>query len=95
MSICHEAFFSEDVIKDLLELLKEEQDVPDINVGKWIPCSERLPEDNIDVLVCDREEDIYLSHMTRHKKFFDVYGDEIKGLIAWMPLPEPYRDEHK
>ena len=21
----------------------EEQDVPDTNVGKWIPCSERIP----------------------------------------------------
>ena len=36
MSICHEAFFSEDVIKDLLELLKEEQDAPDRNVGDMI-----------------------------------------------------------
>ena len=58
--------------------------------NQWILCSEKPPEDNIDVLICDREEDIYLSHMTRHKKFFDAYGDEIKGLIAWQPLPEPY-----
>lgn len=33
MSICHEAFFSEDVIRDILELLKAE---PEQKKGKWI-----------------------------------------------------------
>ena len=60
----------------------------------WIPFTpETMPEDNVDVLVCDMEEEIYLSHMTKHKKFFDIYGDEIKGLVAWQPLPSPYREE--
>lgn len=70
--------------------------------GKWIPCSERLPEE---------EEYILLSFANytgldigryendgENDKFYP--GDEEEtyasyGLIvnAWMPLPEPYRED--
>ena len=68
-----------------IEALKQEP--------RWIPVSERLPEINKDILVCDRDEDIYISHLTQYNNFFSKQGDEIRGVKAWMPLPEPYKEE--
>lgn len=60
--------------------------------SKWIPCSERLPE----------EEGVYLStfkNTYRHfveTVWFDSDGFFVKSkatVIAWMPLPEPYKGE--
>ena len=42
------AYFTKGTMKDLLELLKEE---PERKKGNWIPCSERLPEEDEEVLV--------------------------------------------
>ena len=59
----------------------------------WIPISERLPEVGIDVLICDMEGTIYLSHRSSYGSYFDEWGHKIKGIRAWMPLPEPYKAE--
>ena len=113
MSICHEAFFSEDMIKDLLELLKEEQDVPDINVGKWIPCSKRLPEEeNKYLCTCSSDDKMFVLSFHKNLYAYDryvfeqykgtvhpgfiiydsIYGDTEVDVLAWMPLPEPYKE---
>ena len=56
----------------------------------WIPCSERLPEDKKYVLVTDYgETDIGRRFGGR---WLDYYGDKLKDVTAWMPLPEPYRE---
>jgi hypothetical protein len=66
---------------------------------EWIPCSERLPRPYTGVLVCDEcgwislglyrpcdvtEKDSGWSTLTRIKIPTD-------GIIAWMPLPEPWK----
>ena len=38
-------------IKIIKELAEEYKDVPDTNVGKWIPVSEKLPDAETDVIV--------------------------------------------
>ena len=62
--------------------------------AEWIPCSERLPNED--------ECGWYLVTVKGHELFVDVapFNDELwKGLashqevIAWMPLPKPYREE--
>ena len=79
--------------------------------GRWIPCSERLPEKcgqylatrgpktcgnlwnrvyivNYSDLMGLRKERIWWSGDVR-KIDFEIYDD----VLAWMPLPEPYKTE--
>ena len=65
---------------------------------QWIPCSERLPVEQTDVLVTVKYNGFIGMYGTRIKTgFLDEYGwngDCFGGtVVAWMPLPEPYRGE--
>lgn len=63
---------------------------------KWIPVSERLPENAQNVLFCDIEDDIMLGYHIngRPNTHFSQDGtfDNIKNVKAWMPLPEAYEE---
>ena len=59
---------------------------------QWIPCSERLPKNDKDVLITCECGDVEVG-------WYDgewngeccVYDDD--DIIAWMPLPEPWNGE--
>lgn len=55
-------------------------------LGKWIPVSEKLPENGNRVIVTNKDGQVFISSFWEHFRFFD---DEI---IAWQPLPEPYKE---
>jgi hypothetical protein len=65
----------------------------------WIPVSERLPEKNKDVITTVKYSG-FMGMYGRWLKtvFIDGYGEwngECIGgeVIAWMPLPEPYKED--
>ena len=74
-----------------------EEFATDTNVGTngWIPCSVRLPEEEVDVLLSLRSLDVYTGFRANAEGCFyiDGYGYvEYENVIAWMPLPEPYKE---
>lgn len=64
--------------------------------GGWIPCSERFPEDRQDVLVWDNNQEFccvaWFNPTTRiwYSNDFDITDSE--NVIAWQPLPAPYKE---
>ena len=56
---------------------------------KWIPVSERLPEKIGDYLVCDEYGNIFSNF---YHPTYKRWGARNNTIIAWMPLPEPYKE---
>ena len=69
------------------EIIKEESQ----NSG-WIPCSERLPNAEVDVLACDMYGRLWLANWFDYWGWCDITGENRIAVIAWMPLPEPYKE---
>lgn len=75
--------------------------LPAADIPRWIPVTERLPEKYGRYLVTLEDEGyrsvtpLYYGRIGRISTFYDSdseYGDiEYCGIIAWMPLPEPYK----
>ena len=58
----------------------------------WIPCSERLPDMHDEVLVTARGEvSIAWLYVDGKWRSNDMPQPMFKDIIAWMPLPEPYK----
>lgn len=70
-----------------VDALKEQID------RKWIPCSERLPEEDGRFLVFlpDRKGTFMCADFLSGKWYPDDYECTSNHVIAWMPLPEPYK----
>ena len=71
--------------------------------GGWIPCGERLPEEEQTVLVTCSDGGVYIYDRLNacDYEYDDMrFWEDNMGcyqpredVIAWMPLPEPYRGE--
>ena len=97
----------DDCMEFINELAEKYRDVPDTNVGKWIPVSEKLPEDNaysdyyesVIVTLDDRRVvDGCYRNMDKEWWVDDVDGEHYSvnatgHVLAWQPLPEPYKGE--
>lgn len=58
---------------------------------QWIPCSEKMPEDNTDVIVCFYSGTVTEMRYWGNGIFQGIYEHTAKVIVAWMPLPEPCR----
>lgn len=56
---------------------------------QWIPCSERLPEVN-ERCLCTYE---FNEGTCVDFGLYTKRGWFVSGVTAWMPLPEPYKEE--
>lgn len=81
-----------DEVEDIIKALKQEP--------KWISCNDRLPKESGKYLCTFGGTNLtgIDSYMTESyaKKIFDVVeecdlGWQSKNVVAWMPLPEPYK----
>ena len=91
------------LLSEAMEKLARLEDAEDTNVlSRWIPISERLPEDKNYILVSF--ENFTMPDIARYEEndeggtFYP--GDDEKSyssygvfVNAWMSLPEPYREE--
>jgi hypothetical protein len=87
---------TEQIIKE--QPTVEAKPVTGTNVGcKWIPCSERLPEDEETKLVTLSDGKVEGAFWNERNWW--CMGDSInletrtEDVIAWMPLPAPYNAE--
>lgn len=71
-----------------------QQAIKALEQTRWIPISERLPEQYKEVIVTDIETtDTYLSQYIGNGHWECDNGLFNNRIIAWMPLPEPYKAE--
>lgn len=86
---------------NIVNELAEEYKVSEMPTG-WIPCSERLPEytDEYNVTV-DVASEFGCYRTVKTLRFERIEGkepkwvipqDEVYRVIAWMPLPEPFKE---
>ena len=62
--------------------------------AKWIPVSKRVPEESLNsVIGWDRyrERCVFVQYIDGH--FQNRGNTESFDIVAWMPLPEPYKAE--
>lgn len=84
-----------EIVKEAVERFKEEYEVADSPQGEWIPCSERLPSED--------EQDPELGVIVtlgngydglQYDWYHDGHWYDWNGfVVAWMPLPEPWKGE--
>lgn len=85
--------------KDILEMIEQLQDdlEQDEKENEWIPVSERLPETSGVCPVTCKDGRIY--HSTYAKFQSKLKRWELTGarsywkVVAWMPLPKPYKED--
>lgn len=86
----------EKMARDVAEKAIQELRDNGIFIGRWIPVSERLPEERIAVLVwCPERKNIYCAYLEEKQWWiFGAYFQKVPlEVLAWMPLPEPYKAE--
>ena len=59
----------------------------------WIPCSERLPENAMNVIAQFSDGTVTELRYAGNGIFEGIYEYSTRVIIAWMPLPKPYRED--
>lgn len=86
-------------VRDLISEEAIDMAIEALEQTRWIPVSERLPQDSDYYLVTTSWGDVEQIWFA-HKKDYDITESEWRedddNPVAWMPLPEPYRgDDHE
>ena len=85
---------------DFCKIWQIKQDIKIIEaqpqVGEWIPVSERLPEtDDLMLVSCRTKKGINSVNRAYYSNGAWHGSGSMSGVVAWMPLPEPYKGGEK
>lgn len=88
----------DDLVSDEFKVVRA-IDLPEPKIeNRWIPVTERLPEEHTRVLVCDRTT-VYMANLNDGWWYFSPaeIGMIVKqsDITAWMPLPEPWKGDEE
>ena len=80
--------------KKVMDVLYDE-----LHKKEWIPCSEHMPKKEVPVLCqwhkrngLDTEVYYSILHVDGDGKWVTDYGMPNGEVVAWQPLPEPYKE---
>lgn len=70
--------------------------MPTIEPQHWIPCCERLPEEDGLYLITVKRKYVEGEYVSA-ARFADgvICYQYVGDIVAWMPLPEPYKGEEE
>lgn len=77
-----------DIVNTLLGDLEQDE-----KENGWIPCSERLPENGTNVIVSFSIGTVTELRYVANGIFHGIYEYSTKVIVAWRPLPEPYKED--
>ena len=87
-------YWSQNKKQELVDRLAKYEDAEEKDrLGQWIPCSERLPENAMNVIAQFSSGTVTELRYAGNGIFEGIYDYSTKVIIAWMPLPEPYKEE--
>ena len=76
------------IARDIATIIENEKDMRVVlKQPRWIPCSERLPNKDGYYLTTTYYRQVYADYWN------EDHFDRTEAVIAWMPLPEPYKGE--
>ena len=88
-------------LKVIEHLKKMPSELPSAE-ARWIPCSEGFPQCGFGLHYLVTLKDGHVFRDDVYEAFFDKYGWHVgdnelacDDIIAWMPLPKPYREENE
>ena len=82
------------IIGDIIRShMDEAKDINAPSNDDWISVEERLPEHDYETVLCVDAVDYYFVAVYTKKDGFrtEDFGADYENIIAWQPLPEPYR----
>ena len=88
-----DALQSDNCDYDLRDFLDDLVDIPSVTPQepRWIPVSERMPEEQGLYLVTIKSGDKYYIDTDLYNTLYKK-GFRTPNVVAWMPLPQPYRE---
>lgn len=79
-----------------VEIIRGTTTIAEKEKSGWIPVSERLPSECVEVLITATSPDGYIYTTTtwyQEKRW--VMRHRADKVIAWQPLPEPFKESEK
>lgn len=82
------------IIKDIIKQHLQSGEDNNVLAGDWVPCSVRMPDKEYDTVLCVTDINHYFVGVYNKEYGFRTGDIDAEGnVIAWRPLPEPYKPD--